>query len=351
MNTGGLLLKLVGEAIQKKCGDEDITLGQVEKRYGKRLVIIVTELDSGRELRLTPECHPNLPLKVAVRMSMGVPGLMEPFYYNGHVYCDGGMMNDFPMDALPEVGRLGLMVRPVEWVAYNSELLSEVVPAAELEDVPCLKETFEAMSNRLQRRGVYPVESPLDFMSTCIQVMMDANLMLQIKATTELDAANREASQLWQKLQATANSVSSNVKSFVSKASSSLSETSASASLLGTQTSASAVADAHNAQVTHGEPADGERASVNGATANGQMPAAMGLSKLAPQILMLCCGELNSFDFALTPDQHLDLYYMGQLCVHMHAAQLEGQQRAPQVMSNQAKLKLILLLMHLKPPA
>eukprot|EP00965_Chrysotila_dentata_P064207 2126807-Pleurochrysis_carterae.AAC.1 len=31
MNTGGLLLKLVGEAIQKKCGDEDITLGQVQQ--------------------------------------------------------------------------------------------------------------------------------------------------------------------------------------------------------------------------------------------------------------------------------------------------------------------------------
>ena len=32
--------------------------------------------------------------------------------YQGHVYCDGGMTNDFPMNALPEgPGRLGLMVR------------------------------------------------------------------------------------------------------------------------------------------------------------------------------------------------------------------------------------------------
>jgi len=45
-------------------------------------------------------------------MSMGVPGIMEPLRYQGHVYCDGGMTNDFPMNALPEgPGRLGLMVR------------------------------------------------------------------------------------------------------------------------------------------------------------------------------------------------------------------------------------------------
>ena len=53
-----------------------------------------------------------LPYQVAVRMSMGVPGIMEPLRYQGHVYCDGGMTNDFPMNALPEgPGRLGLMVR------------------------------------------------------------------------------------------------------------------------------------------------------------------------------------------------------------------------------------------------
>ena len=50
-------------------------------------------------------------------MSKGVPGLMEPMRYEGHLYCDGGMTNDFPMNALPEgPGRLGLMVRPKEWM-------------------------------------------------------------------------------------------------------------------------------------------------------------------------------------------------------------------------------------------
>lgn len=39
----------------------------------------------GKERHLTPEADPHLPVRVAVRMSMGVPGLMEPVAYRGHV--------------------------------------------------------------------------------------------------------------------------------------------------------------------------------------------------------------------------------------------------------------------------
>ena len=91
LNSGLVLEEMVGGALASKTGDADITLGEVQRRYGKRLVIIVTELTSGKERQLTPEAHPDLPLRMAVRMSMGVPGLMEPVRYNGHLYCDGGM--------------------------------------------------------------------------------------------------------------------------------------------------------------------------------------------------------------------------------------------------------------------
>eukprot|EP00967_Tisochrysis_lutea_P007615 scaffold9106_cov29-Tisochrysis_lutea.AAC.3 len=52
---------------------------QVKEQYGKRVIILVTELDTGRERQLTPETDAELPLRIAVRMSMGVPGLIEPF--------------------------------------------------------------------------------------------------------------------------------------------------------------------------------------------------------------------------------------------------------------------------------
>ena len=139
------------QALRSKCGTADITLGQVRARYGKRLIIIVTELDSGRERRLTPESDPDLPLRVAVRMSMGVPGIMEPFRYQGHVYCDGGMTNDFPIGVLPEGGRIGLMVRPKEWVAYNMGWSLEQRAAVEPGAVGLAQAAREAA--RLARRA------------------------------------------------------------------------------------------------------------------------------------------------------------------------------------------------------
>ena len=53
-------------------------------------MILACELDSGKERRFTPETDPELPVRVAVRMSMGVPGLMEPLRYRGPRGGDGG---------------------------------------------------------------------------------------------------------------------------------------------------------------------------------------------------------------------------------------------------------------------
>merc|ERR1711879_1112232 len=46
-------------------------------------------------------------------------------------------------------------------------------------------------------------------------------------------------------------------------------------------------------------------------------------AELAPEVLTLCSGALDPFDFAIDPGQHYDLYLAGQLCVHLQAALLE----------------------------
>jgi NTE family protein len=118
VNSGRVLEDMVGEALRAKTGDAGITLGQVLTKFGKRLVLIATELDSGKERRLTPENDAHLPVRVAVRMSMGIPGAFEPFKYQGHLYCDGGMINDFPITALPDKAhRLGLCVKQKSYVS------------------------------------------------------------------------------------------------------------------------------------------------------------------------------------------------------------------------------------------
>ena len=46
--------------------------------------------------------------------------MVETLKTSGHVYCDGGMCNDFPVNALPaDVKRMGLMVRPIDWIRHH----------------------------------------------------------------------------------------------------------------------------------------------------------------------------------------------------------------------------------------
>lgn len=73
------------------------------------------------------------------------------------------------------------------------------------------------------------------------------------------------------------------------------------------------------------------------------------LFDLAPQILMLCSGGLQPFDFKLSPDQHHELFLVGQLFTHLHAAQLGREDGLPPVLSDEQKMKILLLILYLDP--
>ena len=62
--------------------------------------------------------------------------------------------------------------------------------------------------------------------------------------------------------------------------------------------------------------------------------------ELAPEILTLCSGALQPFDFNLTPSQHEELFLAGQLFTHLYASRLGG--TGPPVLSDEQKLKVLL---------
>merc|ERR1740130_2370614 len=66
---------------------------------------------------------------------------------------------------------------------------------------------------------------------------------------------------------------------------------------------------------------------------------------VAKNIVTMCCGTLNPFDFFLTNDQHKDLYLSGQLCTHIHAARAE--QDSSQILPNEGLLQAMLFMLHL----
>ena len=143
--------------------------------------------------------------------------------------------------------------------------------------------------------------------------MMDANLDLQIAAAEEVRA------------NATAAYTYANPSSHTS------SSTVCAPAMETSQTSGTSSAHAHE----------------------GAAPAAPAQRKslfdLAPQILMLCSGGLQPFDFKLSPDQHHELFLAGQLFTHLHAAQLGRDDGLPPVLSDEQKMKVLLLILYLDP--
>jgi hypothetical protein len=72
-------------------------------------------------------------------------------------------------------------------------------------------------------------------------------------------------------------------------------------------------------------------------------------------ILTICGGNFDPFDFGLTKAQHEELFHSGQLCVHLLANNEsrgghEGSCNTA-VLSEEARLKALLHIMHLDYPA
>lgn len=85
------------------------------------------------------ETDPELPLRAAVRMSMGVPGLMEPFKYRGEAAgrCQLGVrISSFVISGVPKRDIRAMSMRP----AFGS-ILSELLEVGLDFGLPQLGET------------------------------------------------------------------------------------------------------------------------------------------------------------------------------------------------------------------
>jgi len=71
-----------------------------ESSQGKQFVICTYNFTKDREELLQASSHPDLDCLVALRMSSNIPILFEPFEYNGDIYFDGMLTNNFPLHAI-----------------------------------------------------------------------------------------------------------------------------------------------------------------------------------------------------------------------------------------------------------
>ncbi len=91
-----ILLKHMERATIEKVG-RYLTLGEIWKIYGKKLIFCTYNLTLGKVEYLSPDTYPEMPALIAIRMSSNLPLVFEKFHYMGSTYIDGGFADNFPL--------------------------------------------------------------------------------------------------------------------------------------------------------------------------------------------------------------------------------------------------------------
>jgi predicted acylesterase/phospholipase RssA len=111
MNPGARLLEFVGEHLASRTGSKDVTFAQLLERTGRELCVPVTNVSRMSIEYCHPKTTPNMPVRVAVTVSMSLPVLMRPYrvfrtlgtgsgsWNEEDLYTDGGVLNNYPLRA------------------------------------------------------------------------------------------------------------------------------------------------------------------------------------------------------------------------------------------------------------
>ncbi|XP_076468885.1 uncharacterized protein LOC143299503 isoform X2 [Babylonia areolata] len=98
------LYEWFGEKLRQKTGNPDVTFLQLYHQRGKELCIVVTNLTQMDIQYCHPKTTPNMPIRLAVRMSLSIPVLFAAVRHSfsnvdglQDVVVDGGVMCNYPI--------------------------------------------------------------------------------------------------------------------------------------------------------------------------------------------------------------------------------------------------------------
>lgn len=96
---GDVFEKWIGKLIRDRLGSRQATFGDLKNAGGPDLYVIGTNLSTGYSETFSIERHPDMPLIVAVRISMSLPLFFAAVRHGPRddVYVDGGVMLNFPV--------------------------------------------------------------------------------------------------------------------------------------------------------------------------------------------------------------------------------------------------------------
>ncbi len=94
---GDYFYEWYGKLIKIKTGNIDFTLKDVYDKYGVELVITGTCVNKSSVVYFNHNDNPDMPVRLAVRISMSMPYVFESIKYKGNIYVDGGVLDNYPI--------------------------------------------------------------------------------------------------------------------------------------------------------------------------------------------------------------------------------------------------------------
>ena len=88
--------------MKNKTNNPDITFKEVYDIYGINLQIGVSNLTQYKFEIFNYKNKPNLPIVLGIKASIAIPFLYEPVVIDNDIYCDGGLLNNLPMDIISQ---------------------------------------------------------------------------------------------------------------------------------------------------------------------------------------------------------------------------------------------------------
>ena len=98
--SGTNLNLFIRNCIKNKTGNENITFSQIQEKYNIKLQIGVTNLTKNKFELLNNTTSPELPIHKAISASVAIPFIFEPIVINNDIYCDGGVLDNLPIDTV-----------------------------------------------------------------------------------------------------------------------------------------------------------------------------------------------------------------------------------------------------------
>jgi len=146
LESGKKLNIFIKKYIKEKTGNENITFLQIQEKYNIKLQIGVTNLTKSKFELFNVDITPDIPIEKAISASIAIPFVFEPIAILDDIYCDGGLLNNLPIENLININYINKLSNINNNIKDSAESKNslESKDSAESKDSPESKDSAES---------------------------------------------------------------------------------------------------------------------------------------------------------------------------------------------------------------